>query len=387
MSSSRDNNLVDHLRLVSSASNELDIVEAEAKPEFSSLIDHCLKDFVRGNVGRARTGISTLTQYAISWPDEHADIQAQLRACEMAFLYWQKISNLESLGRLFWASRQISDPSTNPELLLFVFGAIADDLLERKLFADMREHLAWAKSWSDYADYRDFIHAYELILAVRESGAAAVRTELAAHVKASTQALFHPNKFRFWFPLFLSGLALSEYELSRGNFALANKHVSFAKSIASQAQAPFMQVKALELEAGVACQAKDPHGMYEAQMGIHAISKMIDLGSHEGLARSEVKTNDEAPVSQKLSELPCGVSLENGTVTPCDAKQFLSSRERRILQHVKRGQRNKEIARALHISEDTIKYHLKNVFSKLGVNKRMDAIRVAQEQGYLSVFC
>ena len=43
----------------------------------------------------------------------------------------------------------------------------------------------------------------------------------------------------------------------------------------------------------------------------------------------------------------------------------LTQREVRVLQFVLRGQRNKEIAAALAISEETVEVHLKNIFTKL----------------------
>lgn len=51
----------------------------------------------------------------------------------------------------------------------------------------------------------------------------------------------------------------------------------------------------------------------------------------------------------------------------------LTERERQILAHVATGQRNKEIARKLCISEATVENHLHHVFGKLGVKNRVQA--------------
>lgn len=48
----------------------------------------------------------------------------------------------------------------------------------------------------------------------------------------------------------------------------------------------------------------------------------------------------------------------------------LTRRERQIVEHLRRGCTNKEIALALGIMEDTVKKHLQSVFSKLGVHRR-----------------
>jgi DNA-binding CsgD family transcriptional regulator len=57
----------------------------------------------------------------------------------------------------------------------------------------------------------------------------------------------------------------------------------------------------------------------------------------------------------------------------------LSSREADILRCVGRGLSNKEAARWLGITPETVKWHLKNIFRKLGVKSRIQAVRVGLE--------
>ena len=59
---------------------------------------------------------------------------------------------------------------------------------------------------------------------------------------------------------------------------------------------------------------------------------------------------------------------------------LLSAREREVLSELAHGARNKEIARVLDMTENTVKFHLKNIFSKLGVDNRIDAVTVARER-------
>jgi LuxR family maltose regulon positive regulatory protein len=42
---------------------------------------------------------------------------------------------------------------------------------------------------------------------------------------------------------------------------------------------------------------------------------------------------------------------------------------------------NEQIAAAMFVTKDTLKYHLKNIYGKLGVSTRLEAIRVALDLG------
>jgi len=65
------------------------------------------------------------------------------------------------------------------------------------------------------------------------------------------------------------------------------------------------------------------------------------------------------------------------------ADDALNDAETAILAHLSYGYSNKEIARLIGMSPDTVKYRLKSVFRKIGVNKRRDAVRVSRERGFL----
>ncbi len=59
----------------------------------------------------------------------------------------------------------------------------------------------------------------------------------------------------------------------------------------------------------------------------------------------------------------------------------LTSRELEVLQQIVSGKSNKEIANALKISEATVKSHINNILSKLGVTDRTQAATTALQRG------
>ena len=69
---------------------------------------------------------------------------------------------------------------------------------------------------------------------------------------------------------------------------------------------------------------------------------------------------------------------------PPSAAPELSERELEVLAAVGRGQRSKEIAYHLGISERTVKAHLASLYNKLGVDSRAAAVSAAIQRGLLS---
>lgn len=63
----------------------------------------------------------------------------------------------------------------------------------------------------------------------------------------------------------------------------------------------------------------------------------------------------------------------------------LSGREVEILQGVARGLSNRAIAKELWLSDQTVKFHLHNIYAKLGVANRTEAARYAFEHGLAEV--
>ena len=63
----------------------------------------------------------------------------------------------------------------------------------------------------------------------------------------------------------------------------------------------------------------------------------------------------------------------------------LTDRETAVLREVALGKANKEIGRTLSLSDETVKAHLKNIFSKLDVTDRTHAVTVAVRRGIIEL--
>ena len=78
--------------------------------------------------------------------------------------------------------------------------------------------------------------------------------------------------------------------------------------------------------------------------------------------------------------LPAGVAAALAAQMP---RPDLSAREVQVLELIVRGLANKQIAYALSIAEHTVKNHVKNILSKLGVQDRTQAATAAIQRGII----
>ena len=65
--------------------------------------------------------------------------------------------------------------------------------------------------------------------------------------------------------------------------------------------------------------------------------------------------------------------------------EALSIREIEVLRHVAGGNRNREIAELLFISEETVKVHIKHIMEKLGASDRTQAVSIAVRRGIMQL--
>lgn len=74
-------------------------------------------------------------------------------------------------------------------------------------------------------------------------------------------------------------------------------------------------------------------------------------------------------------------SRQSGAISA--ARSALTGQELRVLMMLTEGASNKGIARKIGLSEPTVKFHLRNLYRKLGVNRRAEAVATARSLGWL----
>jgi LuxR family maltose regulon positive regulatory protein len=105
------------------------------------------------------------------------------------------------------------------------------------------------------------------------------------------------------------------------------------------------------------------------------------LKEHPDWVRGQLAANVSNPVGQQLLE-----HIAPSTTRPvpeCPAAEQLSSRELAVLRLIAQGCSNQEISEQLFISLHTVKTHASHINSKLGVERRTQAVARAKELGLM----
>ena len=106
-----------------------------------------------------------------------------------------------------------------------------------------------------------------------------------------------------------------------------------------------------------------------------AIAQLLSRHGH-ALKESGKIGQDECALIDRL--------LDRSGSTEPDLQVSLSDRELTVVTEVANGLTDKEIARELGLTPNTVKFHLKNVFRKLGVRNRTQAVKISRDMGVLN---
>jgi LuxR family maltose regulon positive regulatory protein len=154
---------------------------------------------------------------------------------------------------------------------------------------------------------------------------------------------------------------------------------------------PRWEIQALLLKARV----EDALG--DAGASSRALERALDLAERDGLLlpfllhpapellerQSRLRTTHRSLISEILNLLAGRApALRAGDAGPLP--EPLSEAELRVLRYLPTNLRGPEIAAELFVSPNTIRMHLRNLYAKLGVHSRTDAVNRARELGLLS---
>ncbi len=117
---------------------------------------------------------------------------------------------------------------------------------------------------------------------------------------------------------------------------------------------------------------------------------LIDAAFEQGASAYVLKTSDPdviATAVRQAFEPSLYFARPNGQLAPPETVELvepkLTRRELEILKLVSEGRSNRQVAELLWVTDQTVKFHLANVYRKLGVRSRFDAARWALEHGVL----
>jgi LuxR family maltose regulon positive regulatory protein len=133
------------------------------------------------------------------------------------------------------------------------------------------------------------------------------------------------------------------------------------------------------------------HALARAAPGGH-VRAFVDVGAPMGALLRQAAARGIAPdyVAQLLAALEGQTGSERPAERPAELGRTVSvpiepltERELEVLRLLAAGMSNREIARALYLSVNTIKHHTKGIYGKLDVHTRLQAVSRAQELGML----
>jgi DNA-binding NarL/FixJ family response regulator len=119
---------------------------------------------------------------------------------------------------------------------------------------------------------------------------------------------------------------------------------------------------------------------YEGDVDIH---RALEAGARGYLIKDMLLTEVLSAiraVHRGDRVIPTAVAAKLAEFTP---RTDLSAREVEVLQLVARGLSNRDVAGVIGRTDETVKVHLKNIFAKLGVADRTEAVTLAYSRGIL----
>lgn len=127
--------------------------------------------------------------------------------------------------------------------------------------------------------------------------------------------------------------------------------------------------------------SEDERDLFEAIKSGAEGYLLKNLKEEEFREMMEAVAQGEAPIQRNLASKILAEFSRQARKPRGKPEQGLSDRETEVLRLIARGDPNKEVASSLFISEETVKYHLRNILHKLHLRNRAQAIAYAVREG------
>ncbi len=120
--------------------------------------------------------------------------------------------------------------------------------------------------------------------------------------------------------------------------------------------------------------------MLSASTSPELVAAALKRGAAGYIGKS-VEPSDLSSTLRQVLDGNVWTTLETKPETEGAKSLGLTERETAILKALARGLANEEIAKELWVTQQTVKFHLTNIYRKLGAKNRTQATRIAQQHG------
>jgi DNA-binding NarL/FixJ family response regulator len=119
---------------------------------------------------------------------------------------------------------------------------------------------------------------------------------------------------------------------------------------------------------------------------VHDTEEIIFRALTNGASGYLTKNSSAVKIMESIREIMHGGASMSANVAQLVIRSFrrnsrspLSRRETQVLEEIAKGKNRRVIAEELFIDNETVKSHIKNIYAKLNVHSKADAIRTAKE--------
>ncbi len=363
----------------------------EQQIAFSTVYRHTLLGCIE--LQRARLGLAERhAREALRCAHSHGGAQSvsmALAAPLMAQLHYQQ-GRHEEAGDLLAPLMPLIDNTAMHEAMVQAYQVLANTAYRQRRHAqafellERAEALGYNRGWDRLVGAMLLERIRLLIFEGRldEARATAIRLQrLAVHAHAEP-------------PCARSDLLVLR-DIALARMALADQRIGEARQafarLLQAAQDAAQDLRALQIGA---CLAIAHMAAGEQEACFAQLRATLQDAQHSGALRSVLDEGDELRglLARFLVSRECSgecVDLVRHLMAAAPAttavQSALTEREARVIGLVAQGCSNKEIARALAISAETVKTHLKHIFEKLGVQQRSQAVLMARSLGLMDI--